>query len=78
MSLLLLFLYRCYFVAIDAVFIAATVAIAIRMQDGRLHLGVGHAGGVPVEGRAQVVGEHLVGHRLLDLRGELRRLLAKS
>mmetsp|Transcript_15267 Transcript_15267/g.35934 ORF Transcript_15267/g.35934 Transcript_15267/m.35934 type:complete len:327 (-) Transcript_15267:602-1582(-) len=39
-----------------------------------LHLRIGHAGGVPVEGRAQVVGKHLVGHRRADLLGELRGL----
>mmetsp|Transcript_61276 Transcript_61276/g.171345 ORF Transcript_61276/g.171345 Transcript_61276/m.171345 type:complete len:559 (+) Transcript_61276:287-1963(+) len=39
-----------------------------------LHLRVSHARGVPVERGAEVVGEHLVGHRRPHLLGELRRL----
>mmetsp|Transcript_131743 Transcript_131743/g.294797 ORF Transcript_131743/g.294797 Transcript_131743/m.294797 type:complete len:543 (-) Transcript_131743:149-1777(-) len=44
------------------------------VPDETLHLGVGHAGTVPIEGGAQIVGEHLVGHSGLDLGGELDRL----
>mmetsp|Transcript_26250 Transcript_26250/g.54059 ORF Transcript_26250/g.54059 Transcript_26250/m.54059 type:complete len:519 (-) Transcript_26250:151-1707(-) len=42
-----------------------------KIPDEGLHLGIGHAGGIPVEGGAQVVGEHLVRNRGLHRRGEV-------
>mmetsp|Transcript_35335 Transcript_35335/g.80257 ORF Transcript_35335/g.80257 Transcript_35335/m.80257 type:complete len:443 (-) Transcript_35335:520-1848(-) len=51
------------------------IAQLAEVPDERLHLGLGHAGGVPVEGRAQVVGEHLVRPHSLDAVCELRGLL---
>mmetsp|Transcript_14238 Transcript_14238/g.29865 ORF Transcript_14238/g.29865 Transcript_14238/m.29865 type:complete len:315 (-) Transcript_14238:777-1721(-) len=45
-----------------------------QVPDEGLHLGVRHAGGVPVEGRAEVVGQHLVGHSRAHLRCELGSL----
>mmetsp|Transcript_35334 Transcript_35334/g.80253 ORF Transcript_35334/g.80253 Transcript_35334/m.80253 type:complete len:443 (-) Transcript_35334:520-1848(-) len=45
-----------------------------KVPDEGLHLRVGHAGRVPVEGGAEVVGQHLVGHGRADLCGELRSL----
>mmetsp|Transcript_5990 Transcript_5990/g.18925 ORF Transcript_5990/g.18925 Transcript_5990/m.18925 type:complete len:382 (-) Transcript_5990:203-1348(-) len=44
------------------------------VPDEGLHLGIGHAAVVPVEGGAQVVGEHLVGSCGADLLSELRCL----
>mmetsp|Transcript_74939 Transcript_74939/g.169718 ORF Transcript_74939/g.169718 Transcript_74939/m.169718 type:complete len:207 (-) Transcript_74939:627-1247(-) len=44
------------------------------VPDEGLHLRVRHARGVPVEGRAEVVGQHLVRHGSTDLLRELRRL----
>mmetsp|Transcript_127608 Transcript_127608/g.397428 ORF Transcript_127608/g.397428 Transcript_127608/m.397428 type:complete len:339 (-) Transcript_127608:478-1494(-) len=45
-----------------------------QVPDEGLHLGVRHARRVPVEGRAEVVGEHLVRHCRAHRRGELRGL----
>ena len=45
-----------------------------KVPDEGFHLSVSHAGGVPVERGAQVVGQHLVGHRTADLLGELSGL----
>mmetsp|Transcript_127609 Transcript_127609/g.397432 ORF Transcript_127609/g.397432 Transcript_127609/m.397432 type:complete len:238 (-) Transcript_127609:1108-1821(-) len=45
-----------------------------QVPDEGLHLGVRHARRVPVEGRAEVVGEHLVRHCRAHRRGKLRGL----
>mmetsp|Transcript_22582 Transcript_22582/g.30540 ORF Transcript_22582/g.30540 Transcript_22582/m.30540 type:complete len:311 (-) Transcript_22582:54-986(-) len=45
-----------------------------QVPDEGLHLGIRHAGGVPVEGRAEVVGQHLMGDRGAHLCCELSGL----
>mmetsp|Transcript_40457 Transcript_40457/g.104674 ORF Transcript_40457/g.104674 Transcript_40457/m.104674 type:complete len:452 (-) Transcript_40457:157-1512(-) len=45
-----------------------------QVPDEGFHLGIRHAGAVPVEGGAKVVGQHLVRRHSTNLRGELRGL----